>query len=142
MTYILATSQAATSAGRKECRTNTTPARTLVECRGELLANNKERRLSGVSATANGVSSSAVKNPSRFSPPWTYLTETSDSTKAWSSLVDAVKGVDDSMEIVELTDDCKYTCRIMSCVTCIVIHKLTNIYCNTLYYRSTCKDPN
>ena len=107
---MLATSQAATSAGRRGCKTDTTPARTVVECRGELMANNKERRLSGVSATANGVSTSAVKNPSRFSPPWTYLTETSDSTKAWSSLVDAVKGVDDRMEIVELTDDCKYTC--------------------------------
>ena len=57
-----------------------------------------------------------VKNPSRFSPPWTYLTETSDSTKAWSSLVDAVKSIDDSMEIVELTDDCKYTASIMSSV--------------------------
>ena len=43
------------------------------------------------------------------------MTETSDSTKAWSSLVDAVKSIDDSMEIVELTDDCKYT-AIMSSV--------------------------
>ena len=107
MAKEIPTNQAATSAGRKGCRTDTNPARTFVECRGELLGSNTERRLSGVSATANGVSTSAVRNPSRFSPPWTYLTETSDSNVAWRSLVDAVKSVDDKIEIVELTDDCE-----------------------------------
>jgi len=58
-----------------------------------------------VAATENGVSTSSVKNPSRFSPPWTYLTETDDSKKAWRSLQSAVLNVDSTCQIVELTDN-------------------------------------
>lgn len=98
------TNDAATSAGRKGCKTVTDPSRTVVICRGELRKFNEDGRLSKVSATANGVSTSAVKNPSRFSPPWTYLTETDDSRVAWNSLVRAVNSVGSGLEIVELTD--------------------------------------
>jgi uncharacterized protein (DUF1499 family) len=81
------------------------PGKTAVTCQGELMdTSNKDARLSGIAATENGVSTSAVKNPSRFSPPWTYLTETSDGAKAWQSLTRAIQQVDPDLQIVERTD--------------------------------------
>ena len=122
------TEKAATSAGRKQCKTTTTPSNTIVTCTGDILkpiqkypegqdgsstdseGNNAEPylvyegRLSKVSATENGVGTSAVRNPSRYSPPWSYLTETDNADVAWRSLINAVNTVDPSVEIVKLTD--------------------------------------
>lgn len=63
-----------------------------------------EGRLSKISAAENGVATSAVRNPSRYSPPWSYLTETDKADVAWRSLVNTVNTVDPSLEIVKLTD--------------------------------------
>ena len=110
------TEKAATSAGRKECKTTTTPSNTIVSCTGDILKpttevdeNGKEflaykGRLSRISATENGVSTSSVRNPSRYSPPWSYLPETDSGDVAWRSLVNAVNRVEPNIEIVKLTD--------------------------------------
>jgi uncharacterized protein (DUF1499 family) len=92
------------TAGRRGCTVDSDPGKTVIVCEGELMANNKDGRLSSIAATENGVSTSAVKNPSRFSPPWSYLTETSDATRAWQSLSRAVLQVDPDLTIVERTD--------------------------------------
>ncbi|GKZ01267.1 hypothetical protein MPSEU_001077700 [Mayamaea pseudoterrestris] len=89
----------ATSAGRQGCVTQSDPARTIVTCRGKLLNVTDETtstvnlRLSGVAATENGVSSSAIKTPSRYVPPWTYLVQTSNDETAWKSLQKAIETV-------------------------------------------------
>mmetsp|Transcript_1868 Transcript_1868/g.2613 ORF Transcript_1868/g.2613 Transcript_1868/m.2613 type:complete len:319 (+) Transcript_1868:100-1056(+) len=99
------TERAATSAGRRGCKTVTDPSKTIVSCSGELRVSNADGRLSKISATENGISTSAVKNPSRFSPPWSYLPETSDGRVAWKSLINAVNNVEPGkLQIVELTD--------------------------------------
>uniref|UniRef100_A0A7S3DVY6 Uncharacterized protein n=1 Tax=Entomoneis paludosa TaxID=265537 RepID=A0A7S3DVY6_9STRA len=92
----------ATSAGRKGCNTRSDPSKTIVTCVGEILPPDGTR-LSSIAATANGVSTSAIKNPSRYSPPWNFVTETSDPKKAWNSLVEEVRHVD-QVQILQLSD--------------------------------------
>ena len=96
--------QLPTSSGRRGCTTVSTPSKTIVNCVGDMQSNNKDGRLSRIAATENGVSTSSVKNPSRFSPPWTYLTETESGEKAWRSLQSAVLNCDPSCQIIELTN--------------------------------------
>jgi uncharacterized protein (DUF1499 family) len=98
------TEKAATSTGRRGCQTKTNPSATVVTCTDDIRQFNVDGSLSKISFNENGVSTSSVKNPSKFSAPWTFLTETSDPTKAWKSLVETVKAIDSNVDIIELTE--------------------------------------
>ena len=78
----------ATSAGRRNCTTSSNPSRTVVTCTGDLMRNG---RLQSIASTENGVSTSAIRNPGAYMAPWSYSTQTSDSQKAWKSLISAVQ---------------------------------------------------
>ena len=107
------TEKAATSAGRRGCKTSTTPSQTIVTCNGDNLlltsggTDTSSLRLSKISASENGISTSSIRNPSRYSPPWTYLTETSNPKQAWESLVRTVQSLP-NVNIVNVNNDVYY----------------------------------
>jgi len=54
-------------------------------------------------ADHNCVSSTSIRNPSKFSPPWTYLSQTSKSSVAWAALLEELKSRPDAT-VVTATD--------------------------------------
>lgn len=95
----------ATSDGRgPNCITRSDPSRTVVSCPPRLIGS--DGRLASIASTENGVSTSAIRNPSAYASPWSYLPETSDASKAWKSLVTAVSSLPDVELVTE--DDAGY----------------------------------
>mmetsp|Transcript_11464 Transcript_11464/g.35034 ORF Transcript_11464/g.35034 Transcript_11464/m.35034 type:complete len:190 (-) Transcript_11464:1658-2227(-) len=58
-------------------------------------------RLAECKANQNCVSTSSVKNPSKFGAPWTYLPQTNYAQSAWNSLIATVASQPES-EIIDL----------------------------------------
>jgi uncharacterized protein (DUF1499 family) len=52
-------------------------------------------RLRSIASTENGISTSAIRNPTAYSSPWSYQTATSDANKAWRSLTETVAALPD-----------------------------------------------
>ena len=79
-----------TTVGRKLCTTDVSPSTTIVTCQGGV-SSPPHTSLLPISANANGVSTSSVKNPMRFSPPWSYSTATNNADVAWKSLLSGLR---------------------------------------------------
>lgn len=70
----------------------------------------RDGRLAGCAADEACLSSSAVNNPSKFSPPWapsSVSPEAADAARAWRSLVAAVQD-QPGLEVVERDDTGRY----------------------------------
>ena len=92
----------------RRCKTDSNPSSTVVTCFDFGLT--KEGRLNGCAADAQCISSSAVQNPSKFSPPWSpsdVSPEAKDIPRAWRALVSAIED-QEGLQIVERRDEDKY----------------------------------
>ena len=87
------------------CKTVSTPAATVVTCLGYGLQ--KDGRLAGCAADEACIASSAVRNPSKFAPPWqpnARSPEAADVKRAWRALVSAVED-QEGLVVAERIDD-------------------------------------
>ena len=70
------------------CKSESDPFKTTKHC--VRFGRDKDNRLLTVAADENGISTSAVRNPSKFSAPWDYVPETFEADVAWKSLKIAI----------------------------------------------------
>ena len=107
---LLAASVTGQNDATRLCKTVSTPAATVVTCLGYGLQ--KDDRLAGCSADEACIASSAIRNPSKFAPPWApnkLSPEASDTRRAWRALVSAVEDQRD-LTVAERVDE-KYYLR-------------------------------
>ena len=99
------------------CKTASTPAATVVTCLGYGIQ--KDGRLAGCSADEACIATSAVRNPSKFAPPWApnkLSPEASDVKRAWRSLVAAVEEQEGLTMVDRVDDDYYLRCTAPSAV--------------------------
>ena len=70
------------------CKSESDPFKTTKHC--VRFGRDKDNRLLTVAADENGISTSAVRSPSKFSAPWDYVPETFEADVAWKSLKIAI----------------------------------------------------
>lgn len=91
----------------RKCNTVSTSSYTLVTCKNFGLT--KDNRLSTCAADESCISTSAVRNPSKYAPPWKPVNaaEIADATRAWRAVVSAVTE-EPGLKIVEQDDGARY----------------------------------
>ncbi len=99
----------------RRCVTVSDPSKTIVTCRGFGLSSNTlksgaiESRVGGCAADEACVATSAVRNPTKYGPPWRPASklEEGDRARAWRAVVAAVTD-EPGLKIVEQDDNVPY----------------------------------
>ena len=99
----------------RRCVTVSDPSKTIVTCRGFGLSRDTlksgaiESRVGGCAADEACVATSAVRNPTKYGPPWRPVSklEESDQARAWRAVVAAVTD-EPGLTIVEQDDSVPY----------------------------------
>lgn len=91
----------------RKCTTLSNPSTTIVTCLGFGLSS--EGRVSGCAADEACVATSAIRNPSKYGPPWRpgSSLEDTDKARAWRAVVAAV-AEEPGLKIVEQNDAVPY----------------------------------
>lgn len=86
---LVLTSYGSADASAAACRTQTNPLFSRRTCVRTGLQ--EDGRLLACMPSENCVSTSAIKSPAQFGPPWSYSPVTNNATQAFTSLVDALQ---------------------------------------------------
>lgn len=91
----------------RQCQTVSTPSATTVTCKGFGLST--DGRVGGCAADEACIATSAVRNPSKYGPPWrpSSAVEADDLARAWRSVVNAVAD-EPGLTIAEQDDGRRY----------------------------------
>ena len=91
----------------RRCSTISTPSATTVTCLGFGLS--PDGRIGGCASDEACIATSAVRNPSKYGPPWRPVStaEAADTSRAWRSIVAAVQE-EPGLTIVDQNDQARY----------------------------------